>query len=42
MTAPRNVSYRRLEAWQKGMDLAVASYRVTDRFPAREVYGLAS
>ncbi len=42
MARTRNASYRRLEAWQLGMDLAVASYRATNDFPAREVYGLAS
>jgi four helix bundle protein len=34
--------HRNLLAWQKCMDLAVAIYQVTDKFPKEEVYGLTS
>lgn len=35
-------SYRELIAWQKGVDLAVAVYDATKRFPREEIYGLTS
>lgn len=35
-------SYRDLIAWQKAMDLACASYRLTAHFPGEERYGLCS
>ena len=35
-------SYRDLLVWQKGMDLAVAAYRLTSRFPPDERYGMTS
>jgi four helix bundle protein len=34
--------YRELIAWQKAMDLVMASYRTTAKFPKEEVYGLTS
>jgi len=34
--------YRDLEAWQKGMDLVEACYRLTTSFPKEELYGLTS
>jgi four helix bundle protein len=34
-------SYRDLAVWQMGMDLVVASYRLTKRLPAIEKYELA-
>jgi four helix bundle protein len=34
--------YRDLKTWQKAMDLAVESYRLTARMPRREIYGLSS
>ncbi len=34
-------SFRDLVAWQKSMDLADMIYDLTDRFPAREHFGLA-
>jgi four helix bundle protein len=34
-------SYRDLIVWQKAMDLAELVYRITDRFPPRERFGLA-
>jgi four helix bundle protein len=35
-------SYRDLIVWQKSMDLAVAGYQITKRFPVEERYGLTS
>ena len=35
-------SYRDLEAWRLGMDLAVSVYRLTKTFPREEQYGLSS
>jgi four helix bundle protein len=34
------LNYRELTAWQKAMDLAVAVYDGTRRFPTEETYGL--
>ncbi|HEV3447273.1 MAG TPA: four helix bundle protein [Gemmataceae bacterium] len=33
-------SYRELEVWQLGMDLAEECYRVTKGFPKEELFGL--
>jgi hypothetical protein len=35
-------SYRDLVAWQKGMDMVEAVYRVTQTWPHDEVYGLTN
>jgi four helix bundle protein len=35
-------SYRDLDVWKKSMDLTVAVYDVTSRFPQSESFGLAS
>jgi four helix bundle protein len=35
-------SYRELEVWQKAMDLVVECYRICERFPKAELYGLCS
>jgi four helix bundle protein len=35
-------SYRELEVWQKAMDLVVECYRISERFPKTELYGLTS
>jgi four helix bundle protein len=35
-------SFRDLRVWQAGMDLVEEVYRATERFPARESFGLAS
>jgi four helix bundle protein len=35
-------SYRDLLVWQKSMDLVVASYEITKKFPPQEIYGLVS
>jgi len=34
--------YKELKVWQKGMALAKDVYRVTEKFPAAEKYGLAA
>ena len=36
------LSYRDLKVWQKSMELVLACYEVTMRFPASEKYGLTS
>ena len=35
-------SYRDLDAWRLGMDLAEAVYQVTKQFPAEERFGLSA
>lgn len=35
-------SYRDLKVWNKAVDLVVACYRLTVKFPKHETYGLAS
>ena len=35
-------SYKDLIVWQKAMDLVVEIYKLTDRFPKCEIYGLTS
>lgn len=37
-----NKPHRNLIAWQKTMDLAVAIYEVTRKFPREEIYALTS
>ena len=34
--------YRKLKAWQKSHELTLAVYRVSERFPKAEVYGITS
>ncbi len=34
--------YRDLVAWQRGMDLVETVYRLTQRFPREELYGLTN
>ena len=34
--------YRSLTVWQKAMDMVTEIYRLTQRFPKEEVYGLTS
>jgi four helix bundle protein len=34
--------HRRLVAWQKRMDLVIGLYKLTQDFPAQELYGLTS
>jgi four helix bundle protein len=35
-------SYRDLEVWKRSVNLSVLIYKVTERFPRSEVYGLRS
>ena len=35
-------SYRELLVWQKAIELALVAYQMTEQFPKREIYGLAS
>ena len=35
-------SYRDLIAWQKGIDLVIEVYRLTQQFPREEIYGLSN
>lgn len=35
-------SYRKLVAWQKGMELVTEIYKATQVFPRTEIYGLTS
>ena len=35
-------SYRDLEVWQQAMDLAIECYKVTQRFPKAEIFGIVS
>ena len=35
-------SFRDLQVWQRSMELAVATYRLTQKSPREEIYGLAS
>src|SRR5438105_14728342 len=35
-------SYRELKVWQLGMEIAVDCYKLTQKFPASERYGLTS
>ena len=39
---PKIQSFRELIAWQKAMDLADMVYDLTEHFPPRELFGLAS
>jgi four helix bundle protein len=35
-------NYKDLEVWQKAMELVVACYKITESFPKKETFGLAS
>lgn len=35
-------SYKELIVWQKSMDLVIETYKLTDKFPKEEIYGLIS
>jgi len=35
-------SYRDLLVWQEAMELVIGCYRISDRFPPRELYGLTN
>lgn len=34
--------FRKLDVWNKAMDFIEKIYRITDKFPAKELYGLTS
>ena len=42
MSEKNQKPHRNLVAWQKGMDLVLEVYRITQKFPAMELYGLSS
>ena len=43
MTKPAAIqSYRDLQVWQRAMDLAVTTYKLTADYPRDELYGLVS
>jgi four helix bundle protein len=42
MATARIASYRDVKVWRKGMDLVVACYRLTERLPRSELYGMVS
>jgi len=35
-------SYRDLQVWQKSMELVIECYRLVEKFPKHEIYGLGS
>ena len=35
-------SFRELQVWQRSMQLTVAIYRLSQKFPREEIYGLTS
>jgi four helix bundle protein len=41
-TRPSMQSFRDLQVWQRSMELTVAVYRLTQRFPREEAFGLTS
>jgi four helix bundle protein len=41
-TRPAMQSFRDLQVWQRSMELTVAVYRLTQRFPREEAFGLTS
>ena len=41
-TRPALQSFRDLQVWQRSMELTVAVYRLTQRFPREEAFGLTS
>ena len=42
MSGKSQKPHRNLVAWQKGMDLVMEVYKLTQDFPERELYGLSS
>ncbi len=42
MEKGKNKGFKNLVAWQKGMQLVEAIYKITRRFPHEEIYGLTS
>ena len=41
-TRPAMQSFRDLQVWQRSMELTAAVYRLTQRFPREEAFGLTS
>jgi len=37
-----NLKHKKLDVWQKGIELTVAVYNITGLFPETELYGLSS
>ena len=37
-----NKGYKDLTVWKKAMDLVVAIYELTEKFPRNEIYGITS
>ena len=37
-----NLKHKKLNVWQKGIELTVAVYKITGLFPETELYGLSS
>src|SRR5580698_8336474 len=35
-------SFRDLEVWQRSMELTVVTYRLTQKFPREEIFGISS
>lgn len=35
-------NFKELKIWQKGMDIAIACFQLTDTFPANERFGISS
>ena len=35
-------SYRNLIVWQRAIEMSIALYKLTEKFPATEIYGLTS
>jgi len=35
-------SYRELKVWQRAIEMTVALYKLTEKFPKTEIYGLTS
>jgi four helix bundle protein len=38
----KSTSYRDLEVWKKAIGLAKCVYKITENFPARELYGMTN
>ncbi len=35
-------AHKKLEVWKEGVDLSTQIYKITDKFPKSEIYGLAA
>lgn len=38
----KNISYQNLIVWQKAVELVILIYKLTEKFPRSEIYGLTS